>query len=271
MMSLAGAIASKAGSRSRLTPLPRVRSFRSACMQPMALPVLHRGGLRAMAAGQGLAPRLTPHSPGAGLTAEQETVYNRVLEDRGKTAAKGGFPVTNADGSLVGPWNAMVASPTIGSLIERMGSFCRHQNSCPADLFEIGILVVGAEWKSQFEWYAHERLALKAGLSPEAIEKIKQRVSPNEMSGMTSIQLAVYAYAKELHDVKRVSDATHARALQAVGGERALVDLVFTMGFYHQISMMLNAFNVPLPPGESAPFEEPDMPRNHSPASSSKL
>ena len=36
------------------------------------------------------------------------------------------------------------------------------------DLIEIGILVVGREWKSQFEFYVHEKLALKAGVSEEA-------------------------------------------------------------------------------------------------------
>ena len=50
-----------------------------------------------------------------------------------KLRNSGGFSVTNADGSLVGPWNAMVYSPLIGGLAERMGSFCRHQNACAPD------------------------------------------------------------------------------------------------------------------------------------------
>ena len=48
----------------------------------------------------------------------------------------GGFSVTNADGSLVGPWNAMVSSPLIGGLAERMGSFCRHHNACDDVLWQ---------------------------------------------------------------------------------------------------------------------------------------
>lgn len=79
----------------------------------------------------------------------------------------------------------------------------------------------------------------------------------------------MYRYARELHDSKRVSEKTHQDALVAVGGEppgvvwaatmlrRGLVDLVFTMGFYHQISMTLNAFEVPLPKGVEPPFQEP--------------
>eukprot|EP00933_Yihiella_yeosuensis_P038994 TRINITY_DN32944_c0_g1_i2.p1 TRINITY_DN32944_c0_g1~~TRINITY_DN32944_c0_g1_i2.p1 ORF type:complete len:246 (-),score=42.30 TRINITY_DN32944_c0_g1_i2:72-809(-) len=203
--------------------------------------------------------RLPAFSPSLGLSEEQKLLYDRIIEDRGKTGAKGGFSVLNEDGSLVGPWNAMVGSPVIGSLAERMGSFCRHKNQCPADLYEIGILVVGVEWKSQFEWYAHEKLALKAGVAAEAIEGIKSRALPESITAFTPEQRAVYAYARELHDMKRVSDETHAAALVAVRREQALVDLVFTMGFYHQISMTLNAFNVPLPEGESPPFEEPQI------------
>jgi hypothetical protein len=66
-------------------------------------------------------------------TTEIHCSQDRVLEDRGKTGAKGGFSVTNSYGSLVGPWNAMVCSPLIGGLAERMGSFCRHQNACAPD------------------------------------------------------------------------------------------------------------------------------------------
>ena len=49
------------------------------------------------------------------------------------------------------------------------------------------------------------------------------------------------------------------RAIALGMPRRALVDLVFTMGFYHQISMTLNAFNVPLPQGVTPPFKEPKV------------
>eukprot|EP00435_Cladocopium_sp_Y103_P060631 s313_g22.t1 len=220
-----------------------------------ALRRLWQGGSRSR--NRNFSSRLPPFCPSGTMSTEQRELYDRVLEDRGKTGAKGGFSVTNSDGSLVGPWNAMVCSPLIGGLAERMGSFCRHQNACAPDLYEIGILVVGVQWLSQFEWYAHEKLALKAGVSPKAIQAVKDQVAPEVANGMTEQQRAVYKYARELHETKRVSDQTHSAALTAVGGERALVDLVFTMGFYHQISMTLNAFNVPLPEGVTPPFKEP--------------
>ena len=118
-------------------------------------------------------------------------------------------------------------------------------------------LVVGARWRSQFEWFAHEKLAKKAGVIEEAIQGIKTSRAPEDMCDiMSEDQRAVYKYATELHDRTRVSNKTHEDALKAVGSEQALIDLVFTMGFYHQISMTLNAFNIPLPPGEELPFDE---------------
>eukprot|EP01062_Namystynia_karyoxenos_P011850 TRINITY_DN14260_c0_g1_i1.p2 TRINITY_DN14260_c0_g1~~TRINITY_DN14260_c0_g1_i1.p2 ORF type:complete len:252 (+),score=84.23 TRINITY_DN14260_c0_g1_i1:77-757(+) len=222
--------------------------------------MLRRAGARLLAAADsrtGLAPRLEPRVPGAGLSAEQRALYDRIYEDRSRTGKAGGFPVTNPDGSLAGPWNAQVASPVIGSLMERMGHHCRHSSACAPDLYEVGILAVGAEWRSQFEWYAHERLARKAGVSDEAIESIRTGVPPDAAKGMTPQQRAVYAYTLELGRNKRVSDAAHAAALAAVGSERALVDLVFTVGFYHQVCAVLNAFNVPLPPGAELPLAEP--------------
>ncbi|CAK0823008.1 unnamed protein product, partial [Prorocentrum cordatum] len=93
--------------------------------------------------------------------------------------------------------------------------------------------------------------------SAEAIESIRRSVPAVDAEGMTPRQRAVYAYAAELHGRRRVGEGTHAAALAAVGGERALVDLVLTMGVYSQISMQLNAFAVPLPPGEAPPFPEP--------------
>ena len=231
-------------------------------MLPRSRGLLHRAQWRACghpALSRPLSSRLTPHAP-PDLAPDRQAVYSSILADRQKASLAGGFPLTNEDGSLVGPWNAMVASPAIGALMERMGSACRNQNSCASDLYEVGILVVGEEWQSQFEWYAHERLALKAGIAPTVISAIKRRAPPAELARLpeaTPEQAAVYTYARELHETRRVGSQTHERALAAVGGERQLVDLTFTMGFYHQISMALNAFDVPLPPGEEPPFPEP--------------
>uniref|UniRef100_A0A7S1TYA7 Carboxymuconolactone decarboxylase-like domain-containing protein n=1 Tax=Phaeomonas parva TaxID=124430 RepID=A0A7S1TYA7_9STRA len=115
---------------------------------------------------------------------------------------------------------------------------------------------VGAHWRSQFEWYTHERLALKAGLSPEAIAHIKAVSDLTEVLQLLDpTAYAALAFTRELQETARVSDATYAALVDLVG-ERGAVDVVFTAGYYDAVCRMLNAFEVALPPGAEPPFPE---------------
>lgn len=194
--------------------------------------------------------------PSESLSGDQLALYERIVADRGAVGANAGFGVKNEDGSLSGPWNAMVAaSPKIGASAERLGHACRHDNSCPKDVYEVGILAIAAKRRSQFEWYAHEKLALSVGVRETTIADIKAR--KDELRDATNAQQALYTYAVELEDLSRVSEKTHRAALDALGGStQPLVDFVFTIGFYSQIAFVLNAFQVQLPKGVPTPFPE---------------
>ena len=62
----------------------------------------------------------------------------------------------------------------------------------------------------------------------------------------------VYTVSREMHENRRLSDETYAKA-EAALGQQPLVDLIGILGYYTLISMTLNAFNVPTPDG-SKPF-----------------
>jgi len=66
-------------------------------------------------------------------------------------------------------------------------------------------------------------------------------------------EAAVHAFASELTARRRVSEATYRRAVGALG-LKAVVELVGILGYYTLISMTINAFEVPLPPGAPDPF-----------------
>ena len=59
----------------------------------------------------------------------------------------------------------------------------------------------------------------------------------------------------QMLQTRRISDATYQRALKTFG-EQMLVDLVAIMGYYCLVSVTLNAFEAPLPPGEPSPFPD---------------
>ena len=60
----------------------------------------------------------------------------------------------------------------------------------------------------------------------------------------------VYEVARQFLEERRVDDATYAAAVDLLG-EAGMVELATLVGYYCTISMILNLFEVPLPPGAS--------------------
>ena len=88
------------------------------------------------------------------------------------------------------------ASPLLGRHLERLATAVRTENSLEANVYEVAILAVGVAWHAQFEWYAHERLARKAGVADEAFPLIKANAHPRHLDGiLTAEELAAYTLA----------------------------------------------------------------------------
>lgn len=153
-------------------------------------------------------------------------------------------------GGLRGPFQAWLRSPEVADRFQRVGEYVRFNSSIPAALNELAILVTAREWTAQFEWYAHNILAMKAGLPPAIAEAIARGERPE---GMDADQRAVYAFSTELHRNKAVSDATYADVVERFG-ERGAVDLIAACGYYVAVAMTLNVSRVPLPDGVAPPL-----------------
>ena len=143
-----------------------------------------------------------------------------------------------------GPFSALLYSPETGDQAQKLGAQVRFHNSLPDPLKELAILVVARFWTAQFEWYAHRRLALEAGLDVAITDAIAAGKRPPWMSRDES---AIYDFASELLETREVSDATFA-AVKDRFGEKGVIDLICTMGYYGLVSMTLNVNRYPLPP-----------------------
>ena len=144
-----------------------------------------------------------------------------------------------------GPFNVLLRSPEMGDLAQQFGASVRFSTSVPRKLNEMAIILVARHWTSQYEWQAHHRAALQAGLNPAIADAIAQGKRP---TGMQRDEEAVYTFCTELLNTKQVSDATFNAAKSAVG-ERGVVELIGVMGWYHTVSMLLNTDRYPLPAG----------------------
>src|SRR5881409_812495 len=83
-----------------------------------------------------------------------------------------------------GPYNPMIRSPVLGQRLFDLFHYLRWQTSVPAKLNEFAILIIGRQWRSQVEWFAHAPIAAKAGLAPEIIAELKEGNRPSEWQRM---------------------------------------------------------------------------------------
>jgi 4-carboxymuconolactone decarboxylase len=144
-----------------------------------------------------------------------------------------------------GPFNVLLRSPEMGDIAQQFGASMRFNQSMPRKLNELAIIITARYWSAQYEWYAHHRAALAAGLSPPIADAIAAGKRP---TGMQREEEAVYSFCSELLTTKQVSDATFKTAKDTVG-EKGVVDLIGVMGWYQMVSMLLNTDRYPLPDG----------------------
>jgi len=151
---------------------------------------------------------------------------------------------------LGGPYNPMIRSPVLGQKLYDLFFYLRWQTSVPTKLNEFAILIIGRQWTSQVEWYAHAPLAAKAGLSADIIAELKADKRP---SNMAEDEAVVYDFVTEL-TTKKVSDATYARA-KKVFSDQQIVDLTAVAGNYVMVAMLLAMAEETVPSGKEEPFK----------------
>jgi 4-carboxymuconolactone decarboxylase len=173
----------------------------------------------------------------ADMTPEQKAMTEHVLAGK--------------RGSMNGPYNVLLRSPEMGDLAQKFGAYTRFDSSLPHKLNEFAILITARFWNSQYEWAAHHRYGLQAGLRPELIADLAAGTRP---ASMDTDEAAVYDFCHELLYTREVSDKSFAAA-NAKFGERGVVDLIGVMGYYNIVSMALNTDRYPLPEGAKPELE----------------
>lgn len=147
-----------------------------------------------------------------------------------------------------GPFNVLLRSPEMGDIAQQLGARVRYHSSLPARLNEMAILITARHWTAQYEWYAHKRLALQAGLRQPVVEAIAAGRRP---PAMQTDEQALYDFATQLLETRQVADAAFDAAVASFG-ERGVVDLLCNLGYYQLVSMVLNVDRYPLP-GDAKP------------------
>ena len=165
------------------------------------------------------------------LAPEQRAIYDRIMRARGHI--RGPFAV----------WlrNAELCDNTL-KLQEMFASRVKLERR----LLELMILVAARLATAQYAWFIHEPHALKFGISPEIIQAIRERRTPDFAR---EDERLVYDITTELNTTRTLSEASFQRGM-AMFGEQVMVELVSAIGFYVMVAMTLNAFAVSVPGGK---------------------
>ena len=155
-------------------------------------------------------------------------------------------------GGLRGPFNAWLRSPELADRLQKVGEYIRFNTSLDKRINEMAILMTAQAWGSQYEWYAHAPLALKAGLDPSVVAAIGAGKKPEQMKDDEAI---VWEFTTQLRRDHAVDDAIYAKALEKFG-EQGIMDLIAVNGYYDVVSMTLNVARVAPPAGEELPFKQ---------------
>ncbi len=159
-----------------------------------------------------------------------------------------------AGGRVLNIFRTLAHAPkALTRFLEWGGYVLSKRNSLPERERELAILRTGFNCGSGYEWTQHREIGLNAGLTESEILAVKQ--GPDEPA-WSALDRAILTACDELTRDFFVSDATWAALAEL--GDKARMDLVFTVGQYTQVSMMLNSFGVQLDEGQTL---DPDLDR----------
>jgi 4-carboxymuconolactone decarboxylase len=154
--------------------------------------------------------------------------------------------------TMSGPFNAWLRSPELADRLQKVGEYVRFNTSLDKRVNEMAILMTARYWGSQYEWYAHVPLAIKAGLDPAIVAAIGAGRTPEQMKEDEAI---VWEFTTQLRRDHGVDDEIYAKALDKFG-EAGIMDLVAVNGYYDVVSITLNVAHVAPPADTEFPFKQ---------------
>lgn len=148
-----------------------------------------------------------------------------------------------------GPGSVMIYSPEMRRRANHFVGYFRQVTDLPHRLQELAMLLTARHMDCQYIWYAHAARGRQEGLSDALVDALRDR---QPLPDMPADEAAFVAYATEMFNDHRVSEATYRDAVDQIG-TRWLVELTTMMGYYTTLAYNANSFEIDLPQGGPEP------------------
>lgn len=158
-------------------------------------------------------------------------------------------PGTGYETGLRGPIGVWMNSPVLAEALFDVRQRVRYESDRDQRLTELAIISTAREINNQYEYTAHEPLAIAAGLEQDIIDIVRFRrpLGPDTVAeGLGETERVIIRFAREVISEERVSSETFARALAEFGAE-GVMDLTGLIGYYSFVAITLKAFDVQRP------------------------
>ena len=208
-------------------------------MKFVLLPLL---GLFLLASGQLSAQETLPDDVRSDTLSRLSPVNPDELDDYGKRIYDKVVGLDNP-GPIYGPAAFSVHMPLVAEGMDLINQYLRYESIIGRANIETAILVAAREFDQQYEWAAHEPLALAEDVPQSTIDVIKYN---QDVEGLPQEVSLIIRYGREILRDHRLSAETWAEAVSLFGQQGAL-ELSAIMADYAMAAIILTAIDQHIP------------------------
>jgi 4-carboxymuconolactone decarboxylase len=167
-------------------------------------------------------PRIDPLTPDDDLTPDARAVAERIVATRGEISR---------------PFGLLLHSPALAERVAELGHLVRTASTLPGADRELVTLATGLATGCAFVWDSHVDAATAAGVPADTVETLRR-----DRAGLPGRERTLVSFVDELCGTGTVSTATF-EAARALLGDRGVVDLALTVGYYAMLARVMGVFD----------------------------
>ena len=175
-------------------------------------------------------PRLTPIISKDQVAPEAHPVVDGIIKSRG---------------ALQGPFSLFLHAPELAGRVAHLGAYVRFEGGLDMRVRVLAAMTVARELDAVYVWGAQTGSARRQDVPESTISAIRERHTRE----VPADDAQIIDFTRRLIQRHRVDDAT-VLALRQRFGERGLIQLTGTIGYYSILAMTVNACE--LEPGPDA-------------------
>jgi len=166
-------------------------------------------------------PRLTPIISKDQVAPEAHPVVDGIIKSRG---------------ALQGPFSLFLHAPELAGRVAHLGAYVRFEGGLDMRVRVLAAMTVARELDAVYVWGAQTGSARRQDVPESTISAIRERHTRE----VPADDAQIIDFTRRLIQHHRVDDAT-VLALRQRFGERGLIELTGTIGYYAMLAMTVNA------------------------------